>query len=55
MVRKARQVEDPSEIGRGEHRDSPDNVLIGFSCHPAEAISCFGSRLKYLRSTNVAR
>lgn len=38
MVRKNRVVDDPSEVSRGEFRDSPDNVLVGFSPHPAEAI-----------------
>ena len=38
MVRTNRVVEDPTEVGRGDDRDSPENVLVGFASHPAEAI-----------------
>ena len=38
LVRERRQVVDPTEIGRGEHRDSPENPLVGFSTHTEEAI-----------------
>jgi len=38
LVRDRRQVVDPTEIGRGERRDRPENPLVGFSAHPEEAI-----------------